>query len=436
MYEVEYQFLVSRCLNSIRAKNQIFTIFDDSFMYDIGFEEALVLARKNISPLGLENVAVSELVGRVCAGDVGALIDYPTMDASLKDGYAVISGDVAFADETNPVTLELLGIVNAGGAAGNLSVQPGTTIKVHSGAPIPEGAEAVLPEEFVKKDGSQIRAFAASEPGRNILRKASEIRSGQILAESGALFTPSKISLAVAGGVTAAWVFRRPIVGLLATGDEVLLPGAPPKIGKLFASNLALQNAWLRSWSLKTIFRQANDSRNGLMSAVESILPECDVLITSGGAWKGDRDLIVKVLSDLGCKLIFHRVRLGPGKAIAMGLLKSKPVFCLPGGPPSNETAFLLIAFPSVLRLMGYRRSPFVHSVGILDQEIGGQSDWTQAVHCKAERRGLETYLAPLSIKQRLASIAAADAMVLVPEGIERIPKGIRVEFIRLASAH
>lgn len=400
-------------------------------MYDIGFEQALDLARKNMPTPSVETVPVSELAGRVCARDVRALIDYPSVDSSLKDGYAVVSQDVAHADATNPVTLKLAGLVGAGDKC-SLEVKPGTAVRVLSGAAVPEGADAVLAEEFTHEEPGRVRAWACAEPGRNILTKSSEVRLGEVLIRAGEVFTPGRISLAVAGGIEEVSVFSRPVVGLLATGNEVLLPGKAPETGKLFASNLALQNAWLRSRSMTTIVRQEGDSFESLTSAVESMLCECDILITSGGAWKGDRDLIVKVLDGLGWDLVFHRVRLGPGKAVAMGFLEGKPVFCLPGGPPSNEAAFLLIAFPSVLRMAGRSGSPYPRLTGILDESLSGQKDWTQVVHCRAERQESILRLIPLGLTKRLRSMAAADGLVLIPEGVEFMPAGESVEFICL----
>ena len=402
-------------------------------MYDIGFKEASGLALEGMPTLGTEMIPVGELVGRVCARDMSALIDYPSTDSSLKDGYAVVSDDVASADHTSPVMLKLLGTLGAGDPC-NKAVSPGTAVRVLSGASIPVGADAVLAEEFAEKKPGLVRALSCSERGRNILSKGSEISVGEILIRSGEVITPAKISLAVAGGIEHVPVFRRPVVGLLATGNEVLLPGRPPETGKLFASNLVLQGAWLRSRSITTVVRQASDSFENLTTAVESMLSECDILLTSGGVWKGDRDLIVKVLDKLGWNLVFHRVRLGPGKAVAMGFLHGKPIFCLPGGPPSNEAAFLLIALPAVLSLAGHTGSPHLRLTGTLDRDVRGQKDWTQVVHCRAEKQGSSTRLTPLDFTKRLRSMATADCLVIIPEGIELIPSGLDVEYICLTN--
>lgn len=401
-------------------------------MYDIGFGRASDLAVENIAPLGTEIVSASDLVGRVCAQDVIALIDYPSSDSSLKDGYAVVSQDVDAASVSSPVRLSVEGMVGAGDEC-TATVSNGTTVRVLSGSPIPRGADAVLAEEFVEVGPGHIEAMACAEQGRNILFKGDEIENGEILAHAGQVLTPSKISLVVAGGLNKISVFRRPIVGLLATGNEVLLPGKVPETGKLFASNLVLQQAWLRSRSLETIIRHAGDSLEELTATVESMLSNCDVLLTSGGAWKGDRDLIVKALDMLGWDPVFHRVRIGPGKAVGMGFLGGKPIFCLPGGPPSNEIAFLMLAFPAVLQMAGCRGLPYPRLTGILAEEVGGQEDWTQVIHCRAERRGSEIHLLPLNRKQRLRTMARADGLVLVLEGVTSIPAGSSVEFICLS---
>jgi len=404
---------------------------DEGNMYDIGFDLALNLALGSVSPSGREMVSTSELVGRVCAEDVIALIDYPSSDSSLKDGYAVMSQDVAGAGVSNPVELAVVGTVGAGDPC-EVAVRIGTTVRVLSGAPIPPGADAVLADEFAEIGPDYIKALADSDKGRNILFTGAEISKGEVLVLAGQKFTPAKVSLVVAGGLERVSVFRHPVVGLLGTGNEVLLPGLPPEPGKLFASNLALQEAWLHSWSMTTRVHHAGDSFEDLTCAVKSMLSECDVLLTSGGAWKGDRDLIVKVLYKLGWKLIFHRVRMGPGKAIAMGFLHGKPVFCLPGGPPSNEAAFLLIAFPAVTRMAGYARFPHLRLTGILDKDVSGQKDWTQIIHCRVESNGSSIHLIPLESKRRLSSMARADGLLLIPEGVEYIPAGTAVQFICL----
>ena len=400
-------------------------------MSKIGFNEALSLALANVNRLGSELIPVMNSVGRTAAENVAALVDSPSVDASIKDGYAVVSNDVKHASPTNPVTLEVIGSLDAGENS-HISVKRGKAIRILSGAPIPEGCDAVLADEFAQSENTSVMAVADAHPGRNILFKGVDVAAGETLVKEGQELTPQVVGLLVAGGVSEIKVARRPRAGLLATGDEVLMPGRQIEEGKLYASNLALQQAWLTSRSIPTISRIANDSFNDLTRAVESMLPETDVIITSGGAWKGARDLVISVLESLGWKQIFHKIKLGPGKAIGMGILDGKPIFCLPGGPPSNEAAFLLIAFPAVCKIAGHQGSPFMRITGRLVSEISGQETWTQVVHCLVTKQGNEFRLTPLEMKRRLVSMARTQAIVLIPEGIEKIPAGSELDFILL----
>lgn len=385
----------------------------------------------NVTRLGSESIPVMNSVGRTAAENVTALVDSPSVDASMKDGFAVVSNDVKHASPTNPVTLEVIGSLDAGEDS-RVSVKPGKAIRILSGAAIPEGCDAVLADEFTRSENTSVTAVADAHPGRNILFRGIDVEAGETLVKTGREITPQVVGLLVAGGVSEIKVARRPRVGLLATGDEVLMPGRQIEEGKLYASNLALQQAWLTSRAIPSISRIANDSFSDLTGTVESMLPETDVIITSGGAWKGDKDLIVKVFESLGWKQIFHKVKLGPGKAIGMGVLDRKTIFCLPGGPPSNEAAFLLIAFPVVCKIAGHEGSPFIRTTGRIESQVSGQITWTQVVHCLVTKRGNEYHLTPLEMKRRLVSMARTQAIVLIPEGIETIPAGSEVDFMLL----
>lgn len=395
----------------------------------IGFNEAVALALGNVSPLPAESSETLAATGRVAATEIRACVDSPSSDVSMKDGYAVISADVASAVPSRPIELKLVGVVEAG-ATTPVFIVPGTAARILSGAVIPRGANAVLAEEFTEVEQGTVRAFADAQPGRNILRTGTDVAAGEVLVQPGEELSPANIGRLTAGGISEAKVFRRPRVGLLATGDEVLLPGRPLKEGKLYASNIALQEAWLRSRGIECTIGICRDSFDELSASIASMIESLDALITSGGAWKGDRDLVVKVLDRLGWESMFHRVRMGPGKAVGMGLLRGKPVICLPGGPPSNEMAFLMIAFPAVLRMAGHTRPAFVELYGRLLEEVTGQADWTQFVHCTLSRHETELHLTPLNIKRRLCAMSRTQAIVKIPEGVERLNAWSIVPFI------
>ncbi len=398
----------------------------------IGFDEALHLALRNVSPLTEESLSTWNTLGRVAAREVRAVVDSPSVDASIKDGYAVISADVVDATRSQPVELRIVGAVGAGENT-ETELVPGSAIRILSGAPLPEGATAVLADEFAEAEGTIVRAFADAHEGRNVLRLGTDVKCGEILVMAGERLTPGKIGLLVAGGVTRVQVVRRPRAGLIATGDEVLLLGQRIEKGKLYASNVALQDAWLRSKGIESKVGACPDSFNDIARTIRTMIGAMDVLITSGGAWKGDHDLVIHVLEYLGSDVIFHRVRMGPGKAVGMTILEGKPVFCLPGGPPSNEMAFLMIALPAILRLAGHTTPVFPELFGRLDREVTGQVDWTQFVHCDVSRQHRELRLTPLDMNRRLSAMSRARGIVKIPEGVERIEKGAFVPFTPVA---
>ncbi len=396
--------------------------------YDIGFQQALHLALEHMPEPRRETMPILAACGRICAGPVQALVDSPSVDASIKDGYAVVSADLAQAAATRPVRLELIGHVAAGETAVQ-SVRSGTALRILSGAPIPSGADAVLAEEFADIQDGGVLASADAAHGRNILPQGADVAVGELLAETGMELTPPLIGLLTAGGIAELTVFARPRVGLLATGSEVLLPGRPLGKGQLFASNVALQESWLRAMRLESSLLHAVDDFATIQTAVAELLTHNDVVITSGGAWKGDRDMIVKVLAALGADQIFHRVRMGPGKAVGLAMVAGKPVFCLPGGPTSNEMAFLMIALPAVLKMAGHGRFPYLRLSAELETGISGQSDWTQFVQCRIIHKDGKIFLRPEKLKSRLAAMFRTQALVEIPEGVTTLPAGRTVPY-------
>jgi len=392
------------------------------------YEEALALTYRHITRLPAEDVDLTELVDRVITEDIFARVNSPTDDVSLKDGYAVRSADIAGASPQNPVRLRLVGHA-AAGSMWQGEIVAGTAIRILSGAAIPPGAEAVIAEEFTAADGDGVRVCADAHPGRNILSRGCDIAVGQKLLAAGTALRPPQVGLLAAAGYTAASVVKRPRVAIIATGDEVLAPGKPLQRGKLFASNLVTLSAWCAHYGLWVSTRVVADDAASIRSVLLETIVSHETLVTSGGAWKGERDLVVRLLDELGWTKHYHRVRLGPGKAVGFGLWQGKPVFCLPGGPPSNHTSFLKLALPGLMTLAGYREPGLPKLVVRLAEDLRGQIDWTQCIHGWLER--LPDTILFHSLKKmssRLGMMAQAEAIVMIPEGVDHIPAGTTLE--------
>ncbi len=400
-------------------------------IHDIGFDHAYRLALANAAPIGRQKLPVHQAVGHVLAEPVIAKVNSPSVNASLKDGYAVVSPDISGARPDHGIKLKIIGSIAAGDRP-NIPMVRGQAFRILTGAPLPEGAEAVLADEFAEINGKYITALADAAPGKNVQPKGEDVSIGARLADIGDLVSPQLVGLLVAGGISEPLVYRKPKVGLLAIGSEILPPGAPLVPGKLYASNVSIQQAWLAGEGFDTEILFSEDSSNEIAAALQKIHAACDVVITSGGAWKGDRDLVVKVLDSLGWEMLFHRTRMAPGKAMAAGSLEDKPVFCLPGGPASNEAAFIMIVFPAILKASGFRRCHYLYLNGRLETGISGQADWTQFIQCEIVQIQPEILLRTNKLKSRLAAIARTPAIVTVPEGVETISAGTQVPFICL----
>ncbi|MFZ5563888.1 MAG: gephyrin-like molybdotransferase Glp [Thermodesulfobacteriota bacterium] len=393
----------------------------------IGFAEALELTFSSISPQETEILGLDQLTDRVLAEDVVSAVDSPSVNASLKDGYAVRSWDVQAAAENTPVFLELAGNATAG-VLTSLRVEPGRAIRITTGAPLPDGADAVLAEEFASLSGDRLTCCNTAEPGRNILRKGTDIRKGQTVAKKFDRVTPPLVGLLATAGLDRAAVFKSPRVCVMATGDEVVAPGKPLPEGKLYASNISEICAWLSQHRIESRVCFVKDTEAAVISAIRREIGHADVFISSGGIWGSEKDLMLKVLESLNWKGIYHRVRMGPGKAIAFGFLENRPFFCLPGGPPSNEMAFLQIALPGVLKMRGHQRPRFPVVTARLAETVHGEGHWTQFVHAAAQKQAGELIVVPLQQKSRLQTMAGKNALICIPEGTEELRAGTLIE--------
>ena len=401
---------------------------------NLGLQEALQLLAEHIEPLQAETVELVEGQFRVLAADVTALVDSPSVNGSLKDGYAVRSRDVAKAAAESPVILRRVGLAGAGDDS-SLRVDPGTTVRVLTGAAIPDGADAVVAEEFVRVDNDRIVVMIDAEPGRNILPKGSDVARGAQVADKGARITPGLLGLLAAAGHGRLEVFRSPAVAIVATGDEVVAPGRELPRGKLYASNITTLAAWCRRYGFGVQLEIVRDDPEEILRTLERFNRTTDALITSGGAWTGDRDLVAKVLDQLGWEKVFHRIRIGPGKAVGFGMLRGKPVFILPGGPPSNLMGFLQIALPGLLKLSGSRDRALPATSARVTEDLHGRfADWTQFIYGRLihETGGELPIFSPQRSKSRLRSMAEAEAVVSIPEGQTSIPAGsiVRVQLL------
>jgi molybdopterin molybdotransferase len=402
----------------------------------IGFARAFEQTMERIHPGDPVGRPLLDCAGYVTAEQIFALVDSPSSSTSLKDGYALCAVGSRKASGTDSQPLPVVGSV-AAGQADSVTLKPGTACRILTGARLPGGADRVVAEEFVTRAGDTIVVTKPTAKGRNILSRGSDTEAGELLLAAGRRLTPGRIGLLAAGGHHLVRVYRKPVVALIATGDEVLLPGERLSDGKLYASNLMTLHSWCRQLGLQTCTDVIGDNFDSLRDHICKRVAKSDAIITSGGAWSGEKDLMAAVLNDLGWTKVYHRVRLGPGKAVGFGLLKGKPVFILPGGPPSNLVAFLQLALPGLQKLCGQRNPGLDQVPAVLGETVSGQSDWTQAIFGELQQKADALLFRPHGRSQsRLSSMAAANALLLIPEGVSNLSENLTVKVQVLNGMH
>jgi molybdopterin molybdotransferase len=384
----------------------------------IGYGDAFHLVCESVPLMGTEELPLDSCIGRIVFEDLTARVSYPGNDVSLKDGFAVRSEDVAAATPERPVQLKVSGFVFAGsGVEGKVS--PGCAVKICAGGSIPPDSDAVVSSEFcVEEMPGRVYITADAERGRNVLPAGGEIKAGATIATSGEALRPGALGLAAAAGISRVRVFRSPRAAVIGVA-----PGCRLDQGQLYASNIVTVGAWLTSFGVSHDSAIVKDDAEEIKRAMFKCLPRTDVFLTSGGAWGSERDLVVTVLRQLGWQEIFHRVRMGPGKGIAFGLWQGKPVFCLPGGPASNEMAFLQLALPGILRMGGDKRHPLQTVSARLTEDVKRRNRaWTEFKEAALFQDPEGKYQVKLYGKRsRLQAIDRAQGLVCIPEGLDSL---------------
>jgi molybdopterin molybdotransferase len=403
----------------------------------IGFKEALELTLGNLPAGESEDLPLLSAVGRVLASGLTANVDSPSISTSRKDGFAVVPEDLSAASHERPVRLHLVGRLGAGDL-NPLCVRRGEAVRVTTGAIVPDGAQAVISEEFCRVEGSTVFCLNTAEPDRNILHRGTDVGSGERVGARGDRLTPARLGLIAAAGHGTVSVQKVPRVAVIATGDEVMAPGRPLPPGKLYASNMVEIGAWLGLCGVPFETEVLPDQARAIRGAVQDRLSTTDVFITSGGAWGSEKDLILKVAADMGWTGIYHRVRMGPGKPVGFGLLEGRPFFVLPGGPPSNEMAFLQLCLPALRKMMGLTPSAFPAVQARLSDRVTGEHGWTEFIHARLEKATTGLLAVPSRLKSRLRSMAGKEALIVIPEDRDEIAAGeaIDVQVLETMDGH
>lgn len=307
-----------------------------------------------VSPLNVLERHLNESAGHVLAEAIVSDLNLPLFDNSAMDGYAVRAADVDKASRENPVKLRVVAHIDAG-ATPKGKVEPGTAMRIFTGAPVPDGADAVLMQEDTDQGAETVAVYDSATSGENIRRAGEDIRKGETVLSAGTRIGPAHLSLLATLGRARVKVFQQPRVAILATGDELIELDQPLQPGKLREGNTRMLAAFVRQLGGEVVHLGiARDDRQDLRAKLGEGL-KCDALITSGGVSVGEHDLVKPVLEELGCPVKFWKVAIKPGKPFVFSRTESCMVFGLPGNPVSAFVTFLLFVRPALLKMAGRR---------------------------------------------------------------------------------
>lgn len=383
-----------------------------------------------VSPTETERIPLSESGGRVLARDLTAAENIPPFDRSPYDGYALRASDIAGASKERPAVLRLLEEIPAGTVPA-IPLTAGTASKVLTGTPIPEGADAVIQYELTESAGEWVRVFAPLKSGENIVRAGEDVRKGDILARRGDVIDPGTAGTLASLGIPKPEVYRKPRIGILSIGSELVEADGTPGPGEIRNSNCHMLEAALHGMGCESFYLGiAGDSAEEICALIRAGVAGCDAVVSTGGVSVGDYDLTPDAMEMAGAELLFRGVAMKPGMACAYGVCNGKLLCGLSGNPASALTNFYAVAQPALRKLMGCRE-PLPRGIRVrISGDFRKKSPRTRFLRGKLELRdGTACMVLPGEQGNVvLSSAIGCDAMAVVSPGSGPISGGTVLE--------
>ncbi len=389
-------------------------------------DDALSRLLKRIKTLGVEDVNVYNLSGRVLAEDIIANIDIPPFDRAAMDGYAVRAEDTFGASVNNPIMLHLAGSVEIGEVP-NVVVEPGKAVKIMTGAMMPEGSDSVIMLEHTRLNGDFVEVLKSVTPMKNVSKKGEDIKAGEVVLKKGEILQPQDAGVIASLGIERVKVYRKPRVAVITTGNELAEVGEPLEGAKIYNSNNPMICNALHEFGFEAIsLGIARDSVEELRNKLQKAL-EFDAVVITGGTSVGAKDLVPEVVSEFG-EIVFHGVSMKPGMPTAAGVIEGKPVLMLPGSPAAALLGFYTFAVPALYRLMNVRiiARKWSRQKGVLQGRIPSEIGVRGNVRVLWESG--KVYPIRISGSGILSSFVRANALLVVPEDKEGYEEGEEVE--------
>jgi len=408
----------------------------------IALDEARAHVLERVNPLDPVAIAPADAVGCVVAEAVTSPEPVPPFDNTAMDGFAVRAVDTTNA----PIELEIAGTLAAGADPAGFKVIPGAAVRIMTGAPLPPGADAIVMVErtTVDGEGTRVRIEHAARPGDHVRRAGEDVRPGDVVVDVGTVLSAAHVGVLASIGVEHVRAHRRPRVGVLSTGDELVTGGGPLRPGQIRDSNRHALVPLVREAGCDVVdLGVVRDDRDAIADAIDRTTRDCDVLLTSGGVSMGDFDWVKQVLDELG-DMRWMQIAIKPAKPFAFGLVGDRrvPVFGLPGNPVSSLVSFELLARPALRRMLGYGDKQLDRlTVRAVVDDAAATRHRDGKVHFNRViaryERGDDRFHVVSAGGQgshQLAAMAAANALAVVPDG-DGVPAGGEVDVLLLSLA-
>ncbi len=396
-------------------------------------EEHLADVLAAIRPVDPVWVPLVHADGSVLAEQVTSTTPLPSFDNSAMDGYAVRAADLGGASADTPVTLPVRGEI-AAGDTGDYRVEPGSCLQIMTGARLPEGADAVVPVEWTDGGAAEALFRQAPEPGNAVRHRGDDVAEGAVLLPQGTLVGPVQVALLAASGHGEVLARTPPRVAIISTGNELVEPGTPLIPGQIWESNSFMLAAAARRAGATVRRHRLRDDPAVVLSTLEGLVSDADLLITSGGvSMGGEHDVVKAALSKLGT-ITFRKVAMQPGMPQGFGVLgpDATPIFTLPGNPVSAYVSFILFVQPALdaLKKLSPQRQPLAQAALTMSvRSPGGRRSYLRGILDPAR----ETVV-PLTgqSSHQLGALAQANALIIVPEDVTRLEAGDGVDVMCL----
>ncbi|AAL64936.1 molybdenum cofactor biosynthesis protein (moaA) [Pyrobaculum aerophilum str. IM2] len=383
----------------------------------------------------VERIPTPSAVGLYAAEDVASPIDVPPFDRAAFDGYAVRSADTLGASRTNPILLRIVGKVLPGGEYPS-ELKPGEAVEIATGAPLPKGADAVVPYEEAAARGEYVEVYKPVPVFYYVSRRGEDVAAGEVVVKKGRRIKPWDVGVLTSVGIREVSVFKIS-AAIISTGNELVeLEDAPPPPGKIVNSTRHVISALLRELGAESFYLGlVPDDEEAIYNAVREALAKFDIVITTGGVSVGEPDYVIKAVSRLRPEVLVHGIAARPGRPNSAAVVRGKPIVMLSGFPVASIVGFEVFVKPIILHMVGAKEEPAPVVRAVLTRRVTTPINVRSFVRVRVFRKGGVLYAEPLAVTGSgvLSTLTRGNGLLVIPENREGYDEGDEVDVILLA---